>query len=456
MRNLLVLALSAALLAAADEARRVDALFQAYAGAGTPGCAVGVARDGRTLLAKGYGVGDLEHGIRLSGDSVFYMASVSKQFMAYATLLLEKEGKLALTDPVGKHVPGLPEHTAQIPLRHLLQHTSGIRDYLALGEVMGFLSDHVWTERTAFELVARQRATNFAPGAEYLYSNSGYLLLALAAQREIGGKLNPWMQARVFGPLGMNATRWQHDHRDPVPGRAYGYVQEQGAWKISNSMLDTVGGGGLYSSVNDMMRWVRRFDEGDALIERMSQTGSLASGKPIPNGYGMGLTRSKYRGLTLISHLGSLAGYRTFLFRLPGKKFSVVCLCNNADALPARLAGQVADVWMEREYTEPAAPADNRPASSGGRSVDAMRAAKVAGDWWSDELLTLYRFRARDGKLWLEVNDRGPMEVTQLPDGKLSWSVGGTTFEQPNDASLVLAAGRVRGITLRRLLGKTE
>jgi CubicO group peptidase (beta-lactamase class C family) len=189
----ILLAFATAALAAGEE-RRTDALFAEFAKPGSPGCAVGVMRDGRTLLAKGYGLGDLEQGVPLSPRSVFYLASVSKQFMAFSVLLLEQQGKLSLDDPVGKHVAGLPAHTARITLRQLLHHTGGVRDYLALGFLAGFPRDHVWTERAALNSIARQKATNFEPGAEHLYSNSGYVLLSLAAQRVIGGKLNDWMR----------------------------------------------------------------------------------------------------------------------------------------------------------------------------------------------------------------------------------------------------------------------
>ncbi len=444
----------------AEKETKTDEVFKAYTAPGSPGCAVGVMQGGKTLYAKGYGLADLEQQIALTPNSVFYMGSVSKQFMALSVLLLEKQGKLSLDDSIRKTVPELPDYFAPVTLRQLLHHTSGVRDYLTLGFLAGYSQDHVWTERAALKVIARQKALNFEPGAEHLYSNSGYVLLSLAAQRASGDRLNEWGKKNVFEPRGMASSRWQQDHSDPVPRRAHGYVRSMmGAWKVSDSMLDTVGGGGLYSSVVDMLQWAAGFENGApdmALLARMAEPGKLNGGQPIANGYGMGLMKGEYRGTPMISHGGALAGYRTHFLRLPEKKLSVVCLCNVGNSLPQRLAEQVADVWLEGELGDVRrAEGPKPPAPPKLASPDAALRNAVAGEWWSDELQAVYRFKDESGQLMVEVGDNSRAALMASEDGKLRVSMTPNVFALQRDAGgkvtlMTLEAGRVRGIELKR------
>lgn len=445
----------------ATEAQRTDALFAAFTAPNTPGCAVGVMRDGETLYAKGHGLANLEQSVPLTPKSVFYLASVSKQFMAFAILQLEREGKLSTDDPIGRHVAGLPAHTAAVTIRQLLNHTGGVRDYLTLGATAGLSQDHVWTEHAMMLWLARQRALNFAPGSEHLYSNSGYVLLSLAAQKVAGAKLNDWMKQKVWTPLGMNQSRWQHDHNDPIALRASGYVSSQTqGWKVGNSMLDTVGDGGMYSSIEDMMRWAGNFDKpklGGEFLDRMAQPGMINDGSVIANGYGMGLSRTKYRGFDAVAHGGSLAGYRTTLFRIPAKKFTVVCLCNNGNASAIRLSRQIADIWLEKEF-ESAAPPAVAAVTTKAPTLSAPSAAQIkafTGNWFSPELEALYRIRFADGKLLLEIGDSAPRELLAGERGLLSPGNTGATLKIKQTGTgegdtLVLDAGRIRGIEFRK------
>jgi CubicO group peptidase (beta-lactamase class C family) len=458
----LALLLAIPALTGATEKESTDRLFQNFSSPGSPGCAIGVLRDGRTLYSKGYGLADVEQSTPLSARSVFYLCSVSKQFMAFAILLLEQQGKLSVDDAIGKHIPGLPDHTAGITLRQLLHHTGGVRDYLTLGFLAGFSPDHVWTEHAALRWIGRQRGTNFAPGSEHLYSNSGFVLLSLAAQRVTGGKLNDWMKQNVYSPLGMNSSRWQHHHGDPVPLRAHGYIATPAStWRLGDSHLDTIGDGGMYSSVDDLLQWARNMDEkkiGGPLLDRMSQPGTLLNGKGLANGYGMGLVRDKYRGLETVSHGGALAGYRTILFRIPQKKLTIVCLCNTGSANPTQFAQQIADVWLRDEFPEQSAvlrpPVPPPPPRLS--PLDAGRRAALAGDWWSDELSVTYRLRDEGGKFILEPGDGSPAELLTRDDGQLQPRNSGLRLNARKDASgrvtaLLLEAGRVRGIEFTRV-----
>jgi CubicO group peptidase (beta-lactamase class C family) len=435
----------------------IDTLFAAFTAAGSPGCAVGVARGDSTLLARAYGDADLERPSPLTTGSVFYAASVSKQFMALATLLLEQDGRIRLEDPVRRHVPELPAHADGITIRQLLNHTSGLRDYLTLASLAGRPADVVITERAVLEMLARQRALNFAPGTDHLYSNSGYVLLSLIVQRVTGQRLDDFARQRIFAPLGMRHTRFQHDHSALVPGRANGYVRQGGAWHLGNSLLDVVGDGGLYTSVDDLLRWGAAFTHPTyaPLLRRMQGPDTLGDGRPIANGYGLGLARATYRGVTVVSHGGALAGYRTNFMRLPDEGLAVAMLCNTATANPGRLSQQVMERFTRQPLAAvaPAAAAPPTTPSAVPSAVPAALARAVAGTYHSDELDARYRVGLAGDTVTLAVGDNAPFPLRLL--GAETVGALGIELSPVRDAagrvsSLLLAAGRVRGIVLVR------
>jgi CubicO group peptidase (beta-lactamase class C family) len=205
-----------------EHQQAIDAMFTEFATDRSPGCAIGVARGETPLAARAYGMADLEHNIPLTPQSVFYMASVSKQFMAPSVLLLERDGKLQLDGRIRTYLPELPDHAAGITIRQLLHHTSGLRDYLTLSGLAGHPPDQVITERTVLNALARQLRLNFEPGEEHLSSNSGSVLLSIIVHRVSGRPLDEFARERIFTPLGMRNTRFRHDHASPIPGRAAG------------------------------------------------------------------------------------------------------------------------------------------------------------------------------------------------------------------------------------------
>ncbi|MBA2306406.1 MAG: beta-lactamase family protein [Acidobacteria bacterium] len=456
-----------------DRAAAVDALFADFASGNTPGCAVGVVQRGKVVLAKAYGLADLEHRIPLTPQSAFYMASVSKQFMALSMLLLERDGRLRLDDGVRKYIPELPSYADDITLRHLLHHTSGVRDYLTLGSLAGYSSDYVWTERGALRMIGRQRHLNFPVGTEHLYSNSGYVLLSMVAQRATGRTLDEWAGEHLFSPLGMSSTRFQHDHSHMVLRRASGYIRQAGTpgargvragvgdntWYIGNSTLDVVGDGGLYSTLEDMLRWAANFDDGRLapdLLSRMQAPGALKDGTAIKNGYGMGLARSTYRGLETISHGGGLVGYRTMFLRLPAEKTTVVCMCNASTANTGRLAQRVAELYVGHAMS-PASSTDpagaNAPVTAGGPLSAELRKALV-GAFYNAELDAIYLIREEGERLIVEAGDQPPVPIVGGPD-RLRLERGGVGLVLDRDASgrvngFTLDAGRVRGLLFTR------
>jgi CubicO group peptidase (beta-lactamase class C family) len=369
--TVLASALAIARVGNADDAlqRKVDQLFAAYDKPDSPGCALGVIRDGKFVYKKGYGAGSLELGVPLTAQSVFYMGSVSKQFTAASVVLAAEQGYLSLDDDVRKYVPELPSYGRTITLREMLHHTSGLRDVLSLLFLAGRNFEDIHPPNELLDLLSRQKSLNFAPGDEYLYSNTNYFLMSVIISRTSGKSLSQFAEENIFEPLAMTHTRFYDDRTVVVPGRVPAYEPRHGGgFRVDwSTNYDMVGGGGLMSSVEDLLLWDRNFYENrlgkGTLLKELQTPGVLNNGKPIE--YALGLVMSEYRGLPIVAHDGANFGYRTALLRFPQQKFSVVCLCNLGTSQPGDLAFQVADLYLEKQLSpEPAAPvakADLRP-----------------------------------------------------------------------------------------------
>ena len=336
---------------------RVDSLFAAYNRTDSPGCALGVYRDGSIAYARGYGMADLEQGVAIAPHTVFDIGSTSKQFTAAALALLEQDGLLSLDDDVREYVPELPEYDRRITIRHLLNHTSGLRDYIGLMLMAGTDIDDVTGEEDALDAIARQSALNFAPESEWLYSNSGYFLASVIVKRVSGKSLPAFAHERIFEPLGMHNTLFRDDYTLVIPQRASAYTPRQdGGYAIDMSNWQQAGDGAVFTSVEDLLLWDRNFYEprvgGQQLLDALHTRGMLTSGDTLS--YALGLFIDEYRGARTVSHGGSWGGYRAELLRFPEEEFSVAVLCNLATTNPSSLALRVADIYLADRLDAPA------------------------------------------------------------------------------------------------------
>jgi hypothetical protein len=315
-----------------------------------------------------------------------------------------------------------------------------------LSGLAGNSPDHVITERAVLRTLARQLRLNFEPGAEHLYSNSGYVLLSIIVHRVAGRPLDEFARERIFTPMGMRNTRFQHDHSVPVPGRAIGYVRQGVTWRIANSMLDVVGDGGMYSTVEDMLQWAAAFERPEfaPLLSRMQQPGTLGDGTAIGIGYGMGLQQQTERGRTVVSHSGSLAGYRTNFAYLPAEKLTILTLCNNATANAVRLTQMVAELYAPVTASAPAAPAaPAAPLFQVPPSVALPRdlGDALAGVFYSAELDTTFRLVAGADSMQLEIGNSAPTVLRLFEPGGLR------TFQGLELTPVRDATGRITGLT---------
>jgi CubicO group peptidase (beta-lactamase class C family) len=456
MRRFALLALLLTLPAGVQaQTSRIDSIYADLDRPGHPGCAVAVVRDGRIIAEKGYGLAHLEHDVPITPTTVFYAGSVSKQFTAAAIARAARDGKLSLDDDVRKWIPELPDLGQRITIRHLVHHTSGIRDYLALRSLAGEPADGVFGDDDVYAILARQRALNFPPGERYLYSNSGYWLMGQIIERATGLTLRQYTDSVFFRPLGMTQTYFRDDHAEVAKGRAQAYAPVgNGRWAISMPNFDVVGAGGLHTTVRDLAKWDAMFYATDPetaeFVRGLHQRGVLNSGDTIS--YAFGLTVGEYRGLRRVEHGGSYGGYRAHLLRFPDQRFSVLQLCNAANANPDGRSLRVAEAFLGDAFTE---PQPRRVANAPSRRdqptirLSPSEIAALAGRYASPELGAEVTLMVRGDSLI--VRRRG-QELPVRPTGKDEFLAPGMgTMHVVRDSSgrvtgFSVGAGRATGI----------
>jgi CubicO group peptidase (beta-lactamase class C family) len=470
---LLVLsAVGATYAAASDEksAAAVDEVFSDLTKAGSPGCALAVYRDGKIIYVKGYGLANIEENVPITAQSVFDIGSTSKQFTAASILLLEKQGKLSVNDDVRKYIPELPSYGQKITILQLLNHTSGLRDYLALMELAGINTDSVTTDADALALIIRQKALNFAPGNEWLYSNTGFFLLSVIVQRVSGKTLPEFATENIFAPLEMTHTKYRDSHAALIANRALAYEERENkdGYRLDVSYFEQTGDGAVHTSVEDLLKWDDNFYSprvgGKEFLGEIQERGKLNNGKVLD--YAKGLRLQDYRGLRTVSHGGAWGGYRAELLRFPEQHFSVACLCNVGNAGPTRRAHQVADIYLSSLMK----PKENKSTESESKekneiAVDTDQLRNYSGDYWSEELGVAYRLGVTDGRIKVlsVVDASGSPRVNNFAIDALR-AIGADEFEvgksrvilhfqrdakQPASA-FTLDAGRTKGIAFQR------
>ncbi len=359
-----------------DASRQIDEVFAPWASTEVPGCAVGVAVDGRTVLERAYGMADLEWGVPNTPQTVFEGGSVSKQFTAAAVVLLALDGKLSLDDDVRRWVPEVPDYGETITLRHLLNHTSGLRDWGSVAGISGWgREERAHDHDDVLDIVGRQKSLNFEPGAQYSYSNTGYNLLAIVVARVSAMPFARFSEERIFGPLGLEHTQWRDDHRRIVQGRATAYdVGSGGRVEINRPVEYVHGNGGILTTVGDLLRWNQSLTDatlGRRFVEMMETPGLLNDGRAIH--YALGLRVEDQVGTPAIYHTGSTAGYRAYTGRFPEHAMAVAMLCNASNVPTAGNGGRIARASMRSAPSAPAPTGVSLPAASLERLVGLYR-----------------------------------------------------------------------------------
>jgi CubicO group peptidase (beta-lactamase class C family) len=459
--------------AATSEEKSAAAVYEVFSDLtkpGTPGCALAVYRDGKIIYAKGYGLANIEETVAITPHSVFDIGSTSKQFTAASILLLQEQRKLSVNDDVRKFIPELPDYGQHITILHLLNHTSGLRDYLTLFELAGTNIDSVTTDADALALITRQKTLNFAPGTDWLYSNTGFFLLSVIVQRASGKSLREFAADNIFAPLEMTHTQYRDNHAALVANRALAYDEQEdkSGYKLNVSYFEQTGDGAVHTSVEDLQKWDENFYSprvgGKEFLAAIQERGKLNNGKVLD--YAKGLFAQDYRGLHTVSHGGSWGGYRAELLRFPDQHFSVACLCNLGSAGPSRRARQVADIYLGNLMK----PRENKSQESANKeksevTIGSDQLRDYSGEYWSEELGVIYRLGVADGRIKVlsvadasgspRVNNFSADTLRAIGSDEFEAGKSGVTFHFRRDlkqpaSAFTLDAGRTKRIIFQR------
>ena len=381
-----------------------------------PGSAIAVIKDGEVILDKGYGMASIEHKIPISNTTVFDLASLSKQFTGYAISLLIEEGKISEDDDIRKYIAEVPDFGDTITIGHLLHHTSGIRDWTSTLPLAGWSFEDVISFDDILRMAYDQESLNFRPGDEYIYSNTGYNLLAELVQRVTGASFADWMDERIFDPLKMANTFFMDDHSTIITNRAYGYFRDgQGSHHVSPNNLTALGSSSMYSTTTDLTQWVLHLSnppmDKKSVVERMVQPGQFNNGEI--NSYAFGITSSNFLGIESIGHSGSWASFSTFITMLPEYDLSIIVLCNHPNS-----AFGVARTIASSYIAEPEVPEDSKEPESeeiklSNELLKAYQGTYKLGPGWYVDLTE------EDGQLWTQATNESKFPMTALSDTSL-------------------------------------
>ena len=454
--------------------RAIDAIFAAWDEPGSPGCALAVARDGDLVYSRGYGYANLDYDIPITPQTVFDVASVTKQFVAAVANMLAQGGTVSLDDDVRQWLPELPEYESPVTLRHLIFHTGGLRDYLNLFPLAGAGDYYSVSREQLLAMMSRQRAPAFAPGERYAYSNTGYMLLAHALERAAGKSIGELARERIFEPLGMDGSRMYENREEIIPRRATGYHRDDGDGRlriVHNYDFEIAGDGQLYTTVEDLLRWddYLHGKGKPAIYESMLTEGTLNDGDGIE--YAHGITLGEYRGLRTVGHGGHSWGFLTELRRYVKPGLSIAVACNAEYGDPGELARRVADHYLADQLGPAESDEDDKDEEEEGAeqpdapSLSSTELAEFAGSFFSTELDATYRFAVEDAGLTVRVEQQPALQVQPVAEDEFrvefesrGWAASPARLEFERDSAggvtgFSLSSGSERGLVFEKQPG---
>jgi len=418
----------------AETAQRIDAVFATWNNTHSPGCVLGVSRNGNVVYTRGYGMSNLEYDVAITPDSIFQVGSIAKQFTAFAIALLASDGKLSLDDDIHRYLPELPEYGEPVTIRQLLAHTAGFPDFGFLLRRAGWRFADITTEDDVLEILARHKSLNFRPGSEFLYSNTGYTLLAIIVRRVSGQSHREFAETRIFAPLGMRDTHIQEDHRTIVRRRTSAYEPRPGGGlRINIPNWDISGATNLLTTANDLLKWEQNLVDGrvggKALVDAMQVSGHLNDGSATA--YGFGLLIEPYRGVRTINHSGGDAGYRAEVVRFLDHDLAIATLCNLGTINPRLLNRKVAEIVLGPRVFASLAPTV---------PITHAEMEKLVGTYWNATTQDVWRILIMDGKL---MTGASPDALVALGDSR--FRLGEQSIELKFSVSMTGSTLEVRG-----------
>ena len=435
---------------------RYDTLFRQWSSDSTPGCAVGVMRNGAFVYGRGFGMSDIASRSRMATSTILGAGSLSKQFTAFALAKLAEAGRLSPEDDVRRYIGELPNYGATIRVRDLLNHTSGIRDYLSMIALSGRDPEGRVSRVAALNLIVRQRALNHSPGSTYSYSNSNYFLLALIVERVTAMPFAHYMRDSVFLPQGMRHTRFALDG-DVSVGQAESYRRTDDGRLEQVAIAGMLSGeGGAYTTIDDMLRWEQMLRRSGALVNRFREPGRFPDGRAI--GYGWGTEFNSYRTVSTEGHGGTWGGFRAYYLRFPSLGVATVALCNQLEISPFQLTRRLADAAMGSELAPRAEPIPPPVTPTNGARVTTPSVARseveaLLGRFVSEELDATFELTHANGRLQLRAEWSDPIVLSVAHRDTLV-AQNRQLIVHRNDTgratSLILNSGRVKGVRFNR------
>ena len=417
----------------ADQRKKIEALCASSTDNKSPGFALGIIKNGVLIYKRGFGLANLDYDIPITSYTVFQIASVSKQFTAASILMLSQRHLISLDDDIRKFLPEMPTYCRPIRIKNLIHHTSGIRDYEDLQLLKGELSDQGYhTNKDLLELIAAQKGLDFPPGEKFQYSNSGYMLLSVILERITGMTLGRFVKQNIFDPLGMKNTFILDDNTVVIKNRATGYSPKDGQFRVDETLNESTGDGGVYTTIEDFFFWDQNFVNGKVggldFIAQLLQPGQLNDGRPAgrtflntSTEYAFGIACSRYRGLRTIEHSGAYVGFKAKYIRFPDQQFSIIFLANRSDIDPQQLSLRIADICLEGSFTEKSLAAENTTNSPDRQEgspppVSLRDLSAYAGDYWCSDLDVLYKLRLQGNELAF-VQQGAPPQASLISKG---------------------------------------
>lgn len=342
-----------------SQIQQIDSLFLDWNSSNHPGGSIGVMQNGKLVFSKAYGLASIEYEVANTTETLFNIASVSKQFTAMGIVLLHLEGKLSIDDNIRKHLPEMPEFTEKITIRHMLHHTSGMRSLHGLLGLAGWRYDDMRSNDDLMRFMVLQQELNFEPGSEYLYCNTGYMFMATIIERITNEKFADWMKKRIFEPLGMNNTYVEDNYRNVVSNNATSYyINSDGSYNRAIDFWNYVGSGNMHSTTQDMLLWLENFsnptsgwEDAFKLMETQDKFNNGGN-----NNYAFGVILDRFKDLKRIQHGGSIGAYRSFIASFPERKLSIAILCNFSTSTSGK-SNQITDIVLDIEESESSANA---------------------------------------------------------------------------------------------------
>ena len=414
---------TAAAVAVGNESAAVNKLFEEWDTPSSPGCAVAVMKDARIVFEHGYGMADLDHNVPITPATVFNVGSIAKQFTGAAILMLAQDGKLSLDDPIRKYLPHLPDFGAPITLRQMLAHTSGLRDYEQLLYFDGWRLDSpdLLTNDDILYVISHQKELNFAPGTDYAYSNTNYMLLAQVVSRLSGQSFPDFAMARIFQPLGMKHTHFRSDHGEILKNLAYSYIDDDHVLRLCLPNYDTFGATNLMTTVEDLARWNENFFSGRVgglrLVQQLQEPSHLNEGTLVNYAPGefVGTTPGGLKWAQ--SGTAGDAGYRADALRLPDRHLTMITLCNLGSINPTDLNVHIADSYLGGEMT-----ASLSPVHAESFHADAAQLASYVGIYTDSKENYVLKLDQRGDALWAESyigpSAIGPAQLEAVGEGR--------------------------------------